>query len=447
MNGEKMTPTQETDLTKITLGGFTKTKTFSASNLIDTARRMRVLGSVVLELAYVASGEYDVFLDLRGSRIIDMSAAKLIAEEAGAIITNQYGEKIKNELSIYEKTVIIGASNPTLHNKIIKNLNNDKTKVIRNIGIISRVDEYKSMLFSANIIKYLMNQGINVTIEEKLANNLEELKNKPNLKEITQETKEEAPEISQYLDDINWNCEFKDLSKNLKDFKTDMNIILGGDGTLLRTQSQLKREIPIFGINMGTVGFLTEIEVNKTFEALDNIIHGDYNKEKRTQLTVTHEGKMYPALNEVVIMTSRPAKMLHFEVTVDGEIVEEFRADGLIISTPSGSTAYSMSAGGPIVDPKVGGFIIIPICPYKMGLRPFIVSDNSEIRVRLLKRGKKAVYVIDGQIHKEINYMQELIFKKSEKNVVFIRTNNKYFYKKVKTKLNEGGMNTDSRSL
>jgi NAD+ kinase len=146
-------------------------------------------------------------------------------------------------------------------------------------------------------------------------------------------------------------------------------------------------------------------------------------------------------------MTAKPAKMLHFEITVDGEIVEEFRADGLIISTPSGSTAYSMSAGGPIVDPKVGGFIIIPICPYKLGLRPFIVSDNSEIRVRLLKKGKKAVFVMDGQIHKEINYMEELIFKKSEKDVVFIRTNNKYFYKKVKDKLNEGGISANSRSL
>jgi len=198
---------------------------------------------------------------------------------------------------------------------------------------------------------------------------------------------------------------------------------------------------------MGTVGFLTEIEVNNTFETLDHILEGDYYKEKRTQLTVSHENHIFPALNEVVIMTAKPAKMLYFEITVDGEIVEEFRADGLIISTPSGSTAYSMSAGGPIVDPKVGGFIIIPICPYKLGLRPFIVSDNSEIRVKLLKKGKKAVYVMDGQIHKEINYMEELIFKKSEKDVVFIRTNNKYFYKKVKDKLNEGGVSANSRSL
>ena len=447
INGENLNPTNETDLNKITLGGFTKTKTFSASNLIDTARRMRVLGSVVLELAYVASGEYDVFLDLRGSRIIDMAAAKLIVEESGAIITNQYGEKLVNELSIYEKTVIVGASNQKLHDKIIESLNNNEKNEMNDIGIISRVDEYRSMLLSVKIIQYLLDKKTNVTIEEKLANNLEELKINPDLEHIIAETKWEAPEIADYLNDLNWDINFEKLSKPLNKFKTDMLITLGGDGTLLRTQSQLTREIPIFGINMGTVGFLTEIEVNKTFEALDNILSGDYYKEKRNQLTVTHVGNMQHALNEVVIMTSKPAKMLHFEISVDGEIIEEFRADGLIISTPSGSTAYSMSAGGPIVDPKVRGFIIIPICPFKMGLRPFIVSDNSEIRVKLLKRGKKAVYVMDGQINKEINYMEELIFKKSEKDVVFIRTNNKYFYKKVKDKLNEGGIDTNSRSL
>ena len=130
---------------------------------------------------------------------------------------------------------------------------------------------------------------------------------------------------------------------------------------------------------------------------------------------------------------------------MDGEIIEQVRADGLIISTPSGSTAYAMSAGGPIVDPKVGGFIIIPICPYKLGARPFIVSDNSEITVKLLKKGKSAVFVMDGQRSEEARYEEEIKFKKSEKDVYFIRTSSKYFYKKVKDKLNEGGINETPR--
>ena len=102
-----------------------------------------------------------------------------------------------------------------------------------------------------------------------------------------------------------------------------------------------------------------------------------------------------------------------------------------------------MSAGGPIVDPKVDGFIIIPICPYKLGARPFIVSDNSEITVKLLKKGKSAVFVMDGQRNEEAEYEEEIKFKKSDKNVYMIRTSTKYFYKKVKEKLREGGINKE----
>ena len=180
-------------------------------------------------------------------------------------------------------------------------------------------------------------------------------------------------------------------------------------------------------------------------EQLTSKVLGD--GESQSALESSQIYVQYSALNEVVIMTKSPAKMLHFEVQVDGEIVEEFRADGLIISTPSGSTAYSMSAGGPILDPKVGGFIIIPICPYKLGVRPFVISDNSEIIVKLLKKGKKAVFVMDGQINEEAEYQEEIKFKKSDRNVYFIRTSKKYFYEKVKEKLIEGGIHNVPRCL
>ena len=429
-NGEPMTPSSETDLTKISLGGFTKSKTLSVSKLVDTARRMRVLGSVVLELAYVASGKYDAFLDLRGSRIIDIAASKLIVEEAGAIVTDKYGEKLDSRLSIYEKAVVVSAGNPDLHNQIIKIINNDELDKIQSVAIVSRVDEYKSVLFSLKIFETLIQKNMETVIESSLAEKLEEIKEDPELHKIIAKTMNETPEIAKHIESLNFNYNFRDYAKELNELRTDMAIILGGDGTLLRTQNQLTKEIPIFGINMGTVGFLTEIEVENTFEALDAILDGEWSKEKRT-----------------VIMTARPAKMLHYEISVDGEVVEELRADGLIISTPSGSTAYSMSAGGPIVDPKVGAFIIVPICPYKLGVRPFVVSDGSEIRIKLLKRGKKAIFVMDGQVQKEVNYMEELVIKKSEKDVYFMRINKKYFYKKVKDKLNEGGLDSINRVL
>lgn len=441
LNNEKVHPSDIVKINKMTLGGFTKTGTSEASKLVDRARRMRVLGSVVLELSYVASGRYDAFLDLRGSRIIDIAAGKLILEEAGCIITDKYGQNLNNVLSIYEKAIVVAANNKTLHKEIIDILNDNQADVIGKIGIVSRIDQTRPILFSAKIIEYILTNGCEVVVEKELAQKLIELKDNPNLDKIIENTKNNHPEIAHLLDDIDFKIDYsKLLSENLFDFDCDMAIILGGDGTLLRAQGRLNPEIPIFGINMGTVGFLTEIEATHTFDALKEILKGDYYKEKRSRLVVSHENHKFTAMNEVVVMTDKPAKMLHFQIQVDGEIIEEVRADGLIISTPSGSTAYSMSAGGPIVDPKVEGFIIIPICPYKLGARPFVVSDNSEITVKLLKKGKNAVFVMDGQINEEARYEEEIKFKKYEKDAYFIRTSTKYFYEKVKDKLSEGGI-------
>lgn len=445
LNNEKVKPRDNVKINKMTLGGFTKTGTSEASTLVDRARRMRVLGSVVLELSYVASGKYDAFLDLRGSRIIDIAAGKLILEEAGCIITDKYGQKLNNILSIYEKTIVVAANNREMHKQIIDILNNNQADVIGKIGIISRIDQDKPILFSAKIIDHILTNGCEVVIEKELAQKLTEIKQNPNLEKIIKETQETYPKIANMLDDIDFNIDYEKLAEDLYNFECDMATILGGDGTLLRAQSRLKPEIPIFGINMGTVGFLTEIEVENTFDAFKDILKGDYYKEKRTRLVVSHENHNFTAMNEVVVMTDKPAKMLNFEILVDGEIIEEVRADGLIISTPSGSTAYSMSAGGPIVDPKVAGFVIIPICPYKLGVRPFVVSDNSEITVKLLKKGKNAVFVMDGQINEEAKYEEEIKFKKSRKDAYFIRTSSKYFYEKVKDKLKEGGIETHNR--
>lgn len=447
LNNEKVKPSKIIKVNQMTLGGFTKTGTSEASKLVDSARRMRVLGSVVLELSYVASGKYDAFLDLRGSRIIDIAAGKLILEEAGGIITDKYGQKINNVLSIYEKTIVVAANNEIMHKEIIDILNNNQADIIGKIGIISRIDKKVPILFAAKIIDYVLTSGCEVEIEKGLAQKLVELKDNPELEKIKQETKENYPEVAHMLDDIDLNIDYEKLSAELFDFDCDMATILGGDGTLLRAQSRMNPEIPLFGINMGTVGFLTEIEVKDTFEALREILKGNYYKEKRTRLVVSHENHNFTAMNEVVIMTNQAAKMLHFEIQVDGEIIEEVRADGLIVSTPSGSTAYSMSAGGPIVDPKVEGFIIIPICPYKLGVRPFVVSDNSEITVKLLKKGKSAVFVMDGQITEEADYEEEIKFNKFRKPAYFIRTSSKYFYEKVKDKLKDGGLNDNTRCL
>ena len=176
LNNEKVHPSDIINISDMTLGGFTKTGTSEASKLVDNARRMRVLGSVVLELSYVASGRYDAFLDLRGSRIIDIAGSKLILEEAGGIITDKYGEKLNNKLSIHEKAVVVAANNKILHKQMIDILNDNQTDLIAKVGIVSRIDQDRTILFSAKIIDYLLTNGREVIIERRLAHKLIEMK-------------------------------------------------------------------------------------------------------------------------------------------------------------------------------------------------------------------------------------------------------------------------------
>lgn len=275
------------------------------------------------------------------------------------------------------------------------------------IGVLARLDIQEAIDLAQVLIDFLHEKNLETIIETELASKLGAYSNQ--------------------------TC-------SLEEMDVDIIIAIGGDGTILRTQSIISsREIPLFGINMGTVGFLTEIDPENALSALEEVISGKYELEERTQLQICHNQKLHTALNEVVLMTRRPAKMLHIEISVDKEIVEELRADGLIIATPSGSTAYSMSAGGPIVDPRVDAFIIVPICPFKLGARPTVVPNDSTIQVKLLREGKKAIAVIDGQIEEEINYMDKIVFTKAVEKAYFVRLT-KDFYRKVREKLIKGGI-------
>ncbi len=270
------------------------------------------------------------------------------------------------------------------------------------LGVVARLDVEEAIKLAGKIVEFLIEKNVETLLDSELASKLNKYQN---------------------------------IASDLKDMDVDMVIAVGGDGTVLRTQGFInKKKIPLFGINMGAVGFLTEIDPEETLTALEQVLDGNYFVEKRTQLQVWHNKELHSALNEVVLMTQKPAKMLHIEISVDDEVVEELRADGIIIATPSGSTAYSMSAGGPIVDPRVGAFIIVPICPFKLGARPTVVPDDSVIKVKFLREGKKAVAVIDGQLEEEINYMDEMIFKKADDSAYFVRLT-KNFYRRVREKL------------
>ena len=270
------------------------------------------------------------------------------------------------------------------------------------IGIISRTDKEEAIELDDTIIKYLFENNIEVELDSQLTKKLPQ---------------------------------YSENSVDITKMNADIVLCVGGDGTVLHAQRYLSpKKIPILSINMGTVGFLTEVDPEDIFECLDKLLSYDFFIEERLQLDVLIDSQWHTVLNELVLMTSQPAKMLDLRVSVDEEIVDEVRADGLIIATPSGSTAYAMSAGGPIVDPRVDAAIIIPICPFKLNTRPKIVPADSIITVKFLKEGKKGVAVLDGIVNKEFDYLGEIKLKKSENSAYFVRFK-KNFYNSVNNKL------------
>ncbi|HIH35804.1 MAG TPA: NAD(+) kinase [Methanosphaera sp.] len=270
------------------------------------------------------------------------------------------------------------------------------------IGIVSRTDKEDALELDRNIINYLLENKVEV--------------------EITTDVADKLPE-------------FKEFATPISEMNSDFVICVGGDGTVLKTQQILSpKKIPILSINMGTVGFLTEVEPDNIFECLDSLLSYDFFIEERLQLDVFCDDEWITVLNELVIMTSQPGKMLDLEISVDDELVDNVRADGLIISTPSGSTAYAMSAGGPIVDPRVEAAVIIPICPFKLNTRPKIVPADSRMTVKFLNKNKKGLAVLDGVNNKEYGYMEEIKLRKSDVVAYFVRFR-KNFYESVNKKL------------
>ena len=273
------------------------------------------------------------------------------------------------------------------------------------IGIFSRTDRKDALELDKNIIQYLLENKVDVEVDT---------------------------DIADYL------VEYKKFNTPIENMSSDFVICVGGDGTVLKAQHILSpKKIPILSINMGTVGFLTEVEPEEIFECLDALLSYDFFIEERLQLDVCCDDKWITVLNELVIMTSQPGKMLDLEISVDEEIVDNVRADGLIISTPSGSTAYAMSAGGPIVDPRVDAAIIIPICPFKLNTRPKIVPADSRITVKFNKEDKYGLAVLDGVNDKEYGYMDKIKLRKSEDVAYFVRFR-KNFYDSVNKKLTIG---------
>jgi NAD+ kinase len=217
--------------------------------------------------------------------------------------------------------------------------------------------------------------------------------------------------------------------------RVDFIVSVGGDGTILRTIHRMNDPVPILGINMGTLGFLVDVEPKEAEKTLEKLIP-EFDVDLRSRLKVSLNGKsLPPAINEVALITASPAKMIEFEIIVDGSLMEDFRADGVIIATSTGSTAYAMSAGGPIVDPRVDAIVMVPMAPFKLSSRPWVIPGDSIIEVKLKLPLKEALVVIDGQSTTTISISDSLIISKADTPARFVKVGKDGFFEKVKSKL------------
>ena len=265
-------------------------------------------------------------------------------------------------------------------------------------GIVCNFHVKKSCSVASDVYDFIKDHG-EVFVEEKLAKNL-------NIKGFS-------------LDEINKNA--------------DIVVTVGGDGTILRALEKIDK--PIFAINSGGMGFLSEVESKYANSGLKQVIDGDFNVEERSKLKITLDGKRLPdAANEVTVQTARIAKIMYLQLFVEDELIETLGADGIIIATPTGSTSYALSAGGPILDPAVNAMVIAPLAPFKLSARPWIVPLEKKVSIKLIAKTKESKLVIDGESPHPVTTESKIEITGSEKKARFVRFGES-FYQMVRLKL------------
>lgn len=283
---------------------------------------------------------------------------------------------------------------------------------IKRIGIITKTTSPHAQGVMDGLVPWLRDKGLSVAIQEEYAG-------------LAGGTVSEFP-------------------KDLIPGRSDMLLVLGGDGTLLSVARLVEgHDLPVLGVNLGSLGFLTELAIEELYPSLRNVLEGDYRVEERVRLDVqlVRKGETvggYMVLNDVVINKGALARIFDLDTFVNGERLTTYKADGLIVSTPTGSTAYSLAAGGPIVEPTLNVIIISPICPHTLTNRPLVVPGGSHIELRLLSDSGKVFLTLDGQEGTQLLTGDRVLIKESASRAKLIRTGSKSFFEVLSTKLHWG---------
>jgi NAD kinase/fructose-1,6-bisphosphatase/inositol monophosphatase family enzyme len=427
MNGKKITASKTSSVRELTISayGYRQNKDRTAK-LCSRVQKVRVFGSVALELCYVAAGKIDAFIDVRRTlRLIDIGAGQLIVREAGGIVTDGTGNTVflpDNHI----KPVNLAASNGVIHQEILNLITFPEIDcrgdwyyyqgTVKKIAVVSRCDSAAALDMIRQIIDAFKDR-----IEIYLSS---------------------SP--AKYL-----NMEERGISvSKMKEAGVDFVISLGGDGTILRNMSKMADPIPVLGINMGTLGFLADVDPDDALRSIESALAG-FMYDERPRLELSINGKFIGnAINEVVATSAYPAKMITYEIWVNRRLLGEIRADGIVFATPTGSTAYAMSAGGPIITPEVDAILIIPIAPFKISSRPWVVPFDSDITVRVKMPNKEIVVVTDGKVvtppeieterREDFLYMNEndiITIKRARYPGRFVKFSDACFYETVRKKL------------
>jgi len=259
--------------------------------------------------------------------------------------------------------------------------------MVLRVGLVSRLDDQRALEIAAALARQLRKKGISVVAELDLA---------------------KRGRLGGGTD--------------LSDLKSDLIVTVGGDGTVLKTCMSIRDpETPILAVNMGRRGYLTEVEPRQALRAVELFMKGKCRLEKRTKLAVYLDGAhVVDALNELLISSGSPSKMLEFLLSIGSDSLLQSRGDGVIISTATGSTAYALSAGGPVVDFSVDAYVITFICPLEF-IRPRVVSMARPLSIQLMTPKQKGLVVADGRFQRELAQDVKLMVRKAEHSAVFVR--------------------------
>jgi NAD+ kinase len=253
-----------------------------------------------------------------------------------------------------------------------------------------------------------------------------------------------TPELDRARIESETHCTIEIVEPERLAASVELIVVLGGDGTMIATSRMMgDHDVPVLGINYGTLGYLAEFRVEEMFEALESILAGGYRVDARVRLAIDlirgAEILMHSrALNDVVINKSALARIIEIEARMDGHLISGFRADGLIVSTPTGSTAYNLSAGGPVVYPSMNALVITPICPFTLSDRPIVVPDNALIELRLRTPKEEVVLTLDGQVGVPIHPEDRVLIRKSLTTFKIVQPMNRNYFEVLREKLRWG---------